>query len=54
MTTTEDSGLLEQWWFWTGIGVVVVAATIVAILLASNGSPDYVEGNSSPRIFVWD
>jgi hypothetical protein len=26
------------WWFWTGVGAVVVAGTVTAILLASGGS----------------
>jgi hypothetical protein len=28
----------RTWWFWTGIGAVVVAGTVTAIVLASGGS----------------
>lgn len=30
-----SSPILEQWWFWTGVAVVVVAGTTTAVLIAS-------------------
>jgi hypothetical protein len=36
----EETGtpVYRTWWFWTGIGAVVVAGTVTAIVLASGGS----------------
>lgn len=34
--------MYKKWWFWTGIGAVVVAGSVTAFLVArgsSNGSP---------------
>jgi hypothetical protein len=33
----DDSSLLESWPFWAGVGAVVVAGTVTAIVLASSG-----------------
>lgn len=40
----EGDSIFEQWWFWTGIGAVVVGGTITAIALASGSDPDVPEG----------
>ena len=38
----ESPPIYKTWWFWTGVGAVVVAGTVTAILLAhrSNGACD--------------
>ena len=28
---------MKQWWFWTGIGVVVVGGVVAAVAVASSG-----------------
>ncbi len=38
----EDYNVLEQWWFWTAAGVVVVGAT-VGIVAAATGGADTIE-----------
>lgn len=37
-TDAGDGGLTSQWWFWTGVGAVVVAAIVVTIVLTSGTS----------------
>jgi len=39
--------LTKQWWFWTGIGVVVVGATVATILIA-NTEKDADKGTIAP------
>ncbi|TNF28560.1 MAG: PEGA domain-containing protein [Deltaproteobacteria bacterium] len=34
----EEPGILEQWWFWTAVGVVVAGGTTAAILLSQDGA----------------
>jgi len=34
----EDGGILGKWWFWTAVGVVVVAAVITAVVISTSGS----------------
>lgn len=50
----EDTGgaLTEQWWFWTGVGVLVVGAT-VGIAVAASGEEDPVGGNLMPGVVTW-
>jgi hypothetical protein len=33
----ESSPFYKTWWFWTGVGAVVVAGTVTAIVLSSRG-----------------
>jgi hypothetical protein len=43
----EQHPLLKQWWFWTGVGVVVAAGTTAAVLIArDHRAPS--DGNFSP------
>jgi|GEM_PF-2095386 len=34
----EEPGILEQWWFWTLVGVAVAGGTTAAILLSDDGA----------------
>lgn len=34
----DDGGVLEQWWFWTLVGVAVAGGTTAAILLTQDGT----------------
>jgi len=36
----SSGSVLEKWWFWTAIGVAVVAGTTVAVVAASSGKQD--------------
>ena len=36
--TSVDRPMYKTWWFWTGVGAVVVAGTVTAILLANQSS----------------
>jgi len=38
--------LIERWWFWTGIGAVVTAGVVIAIVATSHAPPD--EGDIPP------
>ncbi|MFW6052243.1 MAG: tetratricopeptide repeat protein [Myxococcota bacterium] len=33
----DDPGIHTRWWFWTGIGAVVVASVVVGVLVANRG-----------------
>lgn len=35
-----DSSMIETWWFWTGVGVVVVGGVALAILATQSGGDD--------------
>lgn len=44
----ESPSVFTQWWFWTGVGVVVAAGVVTAIVLSSgssNGIPSTTLGN---------
>jgi len=34
----SDSPVYARWWFWTGVGAVVVGGVVTAVLLANHGS----------------
>ena len=34
----EEHPIYTRWWFWTGVGVVVVGAVVAGIALSSGGS----------------
>jgi hypothetical protein len=36
--STGDHPIYTRWWFWTGVGVVVVGAVVAGIALSSGGS----------------
>ncbi|HEY6476724.1 MAG TPA: hypothetical protein VI456_09095, partial [Polyangia bacterium] len=36
-TPTEEHPVYTRWWFWTGVGVVVVGAVVAGIALSSGG-----------------
>lgn len=36
-TTASDSPVYARWWFWTGIGAVVVGGVVTAVLLSHSG-----------------
>lgn len=48
----EDEGgsIFGEWWFWTGVGAVVVGAVLIGVLVASGGDEDPVRGNLEPGI----
>jgi tetratricopeptide (TPR) repeat protein len=37
-SSAEDHPVYTRWWFWTGVGVVVVGAVVAGIALSSGGS----------------
>jgi hypothetical protein len=37
---SNTPGITSRWWFWTGIGVVAVGATVTVIALSTERSPD--------------
>lgn len=41
-----EAPITKKWWFWTGVGLVVVGATITVIALTTERSPD--SGNVAP------
>jgi hypothetical protein len=51
-TPSDSPALTSRWWFWTGIGAVVVGAVVVGVVLAANGgsqsAPAY-KGDFTPR-----
>jgi tetratricopeptide (TPR) repeat protein len=40
----EGPAVTERWWFWTGVGAVVVGGAALALVMATNGEP----GRMSP------
>lgn len=48
----ESSGgsVLEHWWFWALVGVVVIGATTLAIAVQAGDDPSPVQGNLDPPI----
>jgi hypothetical protein len=56
---SESTPLYAQWWLWTGVGTVVVAAVVVAVVVTAEGPAD--EGDIPPgqvksgslTIFSW-
>ena len=46
----EGGSIFGEWWFWTGVGAVVVGAVLVGVLVASSGDEDPVRGNLSPGV----
>ncbi len=48
----EGEAIYEQWWFWTGIGAVVLGGAITAIALSSGSDPDVPDGTLrlTPRL----
>jgi hypothetical protein len=59
-TTAVDrepsDSVLEQWWFWTAIGVVVASAATGIVLLSSSGGDDAgpVPGDDGVLVFTLD
>jgi hypothetical protein len=46
LTMNATPSVLSRWWFWTGVGAVVVTGVVVGIVLTTNRSPG--EGDFSP------
>jgi hypothetical protein len=46
LTLETESPITKKWWFWTGIGVLAVGATITVIALTTERSPS--SGNVEP------
>lgn len=40
----RERSLFERWWFWTGVGAVVVGSVILAVALSSGGQRDPICG----------
>lgn len=47
LNPVEQHPLLKQWWFWTGVGVVVAAGTTAAVLIARSHR-EASDGDFSP------
>lgn len=52
----EDSStaITEQWWFWAGVGVLAVGATVGVIVVTGGGEEDPVNGNLMPGVVTWN
>jgi hypothetical protein len=46
LTLESERPIYKKWWFWTGIGVIAIGATITIIALTTERSPD--SGNVAP------
>jgi hypothetical protein len=46
LTLQETPGITSRWWFWTGVGVVVVSGVAIGVALTTNRSP--ANGDFSP------
>jgi hypothetical protein len=50
-------GLTSQWWFWTGVGVIVVGAAVTSVALLTERSPDsgdhFQPGQVSGPLMHW-
>jgi hypothetical protein len=47
-TPAEDHPIYTRWWFWTGVGVVVVGAVVAGIALSSGGTTSSPWNNLPP------
>jgi tetratricopeptide (TPR) repeat protein len=45
----RSSPLYERWWFWTGVGVIVVSAVVIGVIASSKGPQPYV-GTLGPNL----
>jgi tetratricopeptide (TPR) repeat protein len=45
----QSSPIYKRWWFWTGVGVIVVSAVVIGVVASSNGSQPYV-GTLGPNL----
>lgn len=52
---SADAPLLKQWWFWTAVGggVVILAVIVGAVISASSGVENPIEGNFQPGVLRW-
>jgi len=47
----DDDGVVGQWWFWTGIGVVAVASVATVLLVGTDPDPEPLEeANFGPAV----
>jgi tetratricopeptide (TPR) repeat protein len=44
-----SSPVYKRWWFWTGVGVIVVSAVVIGVVASSKGPQPYV-GTLGPNI----
>lgn len=50
----DGGAITDQWWFWAGVGVVVVGATVGIVAAASGGEEDPIGGNLMPGVVTWN
>ncbi len=52
----EEDSILGEWWFWTGIGAVVVAGVLIGVIAAtaSGGVEEPIAGTTQPGVLTWD
>jgi hypothetical protein len=46
LTMQATPSILSKWWFWTGVGAIVVGGVVVTVALTTNRSP--ADGDFSP------
>lgn len=46
----EGGGILTEWWFWAGAGVLVAGGVATAVALAGGGTADPVSGDTEPPL----
>ena len=44
----ETPPIYTRWWFWTGVGVVIIGAVATTLALTSGSSPSPYQGNLDP------
>lgn len=54
VTVTEEPGLHERWWFWAGLGALVVVGVTAGVVAATTGGDDFVPMGDLPRQRVAD
>jgi tetratricopeptide (TPR) repeat protein len=45
----QSSPIYKRWWFWTGVGVIVVSAVVIGVVASSKGPQPYV-GTLGPNL----
>jgi hypothetical protein len=56
LTMQTTPSVFSRWWFWTGVGVVVVTGVAVGIALTTNRSPgegDFSPGRATAPLFTF-
>lgn len=56
LTMQATPSVLSRWWFWTGVGAVVVSGVVIGVALTTNRNPadgDFSPGRATAPLFTF-